>query len=385
MKEVGDKFGAGELILPFVLQSAEVMKKSVAHLEQYLDQRRRRDQGQGRAGDGLRRCARHRQESGQHDPVQQRLHRVRPGQAGAAQHDHRQGRGSRGRRDRSVGAAGLDLQADAAVRAGAAQARPELSDPGRRRGDQSPVWPAHLVRVRRCTPTSRACSTARMPSRVWKRWIGCPIAASRAAFIAAHARRKRSRRMAQPERGRTVLEKVGRVERGKVRVRTCAPMSIFRRHRSGVRKRTRASGWTMCGLAWTSTRCSGCNGARRTPRARNTANWSKQSSCRNLRRFQREAIEQGWLQPAVVYGFFPVQSAGQDLIVYDPADRTTRTDALLLPAPAGARPAVHRRLLRAGRQWTHGRGGLPARDDGTGSDRLHRRTAGQGRLQPLVS
>src|SRR5678816_486550 len=37
MKEVGDKFGAGELILPFVLQSAEVMKKSVKHLEQFLE------------------------------------------------------------------------------------------------------------------------------------------------------------------------------------------------------------------------------------------------------------------------------------------------------------------------------------------------------------
>ncbi|MFP4322100.1 MAG: methionine synthase [Anaerolineales bacterium] len=37
MKEVGDKFGAGELILPFVLQSAEVMKKSVAYLEQFLE------------------------------------------------------------------------------------------------------------------------------------------------------------------------------------------------------------------------------------------------------------------------------------------------------------------------------------------------------------
>src|SRR5438132_11713144 len=37
MKEVGDKFGAGELILPFVLQSAEVMKRAVAHLEKYLD------------------------------------------------------------------------------------------------------------------------------------------------------------------------------------------------------------------------------------------------------------------------------------------------------------------------------------------------------------
>ena len=37
MKEVGDKFGAGELILPFVLQSAEVMKKAVKHLETFLE------------------------------------------------------------------------------------------------------------------------------------------------------------------------------------------------------------------------------------------------------------------------------------------------------------------------------------------------------------
>ena len=37
MKEVGDKFGAGELILPFVLQSAEVMKRAVEHLEQFLE------------------------------------------------------------------------------------------------------------------------------------------------------------------------------------------------------------------------------------------------------------------------------------------------------------------------------------------------------------
>jgi 5-methyltetrahydrofolate--homocysteine methyltransferase len=37
MKEVGDRFGAGELILPFVLQSAEVMKRAVAHVEKFLD------------------------------------------------------------------------------------------------------------------------------------------------------------------------------------------------------------------------------------------------------------------------------------------------------------------------------------------------------------
>lgn len=38
MKEVGDKMASGELILPFVLQSAEVMKRSVAYLEQFLPQ-----------------------------------------------------------------------------------------------------------------------------------------------------------------------------------------------------------------------------------------------------------------------------------------------------------------------------------------------------------
>ncbi len=37
MKDVGDRFGRGELILPFVLQSAEVMKRAVAKLETYFD------------------------------------------------------------------------------------------------------------------------------------------------------------------------------------------------------------------------------------------------------------------------------------------------------------------------------------------------------------
>lgn len=39
MKDVGDRFGAGELILPFVLQSAEVMKRAVSRLEQYLERK----------------------------------------------------------------------------------------------------------------------------------------------------------------------------------------------------------------------------------------------------------------------------------------------------------------------------------------------------------
>jgi 5-methyltetrahydrofolate--homocysteine methyltransferase len=45
MKEVGDKFGAGELILPFVLQSAEVMKRAVARLEEYLEKKEGQTKG----------------------------------------------------------------------------------------------------------------------------------------------------------------------------------------------------------------------------------------------------------------------------------------------------------------------------------------------------
>jgi 5-methyltetrahydrofolate--homocysteine methyltransferase len=39
MKDVGDKFGSGELILPFVLQSAEVMKIAVGYLENFLERK----------------------------------------------------------------------------------------------------------------------------------------------------------------------------------------------------------------------------------------------------------------------------------------------------------------------------------------------------------
>ena len=37
MKTVGDLFGSGQMQLPFVLQSAEVMKAAVAYLEQFMD------------------------------------------------------------------------------------------------------------------------------------------------------------------------------------------------------------------------------------------------------------------------------------------------------------------------------------------------------------
>ena len=38
-----------------------------------------------------------------------------------------------------------------------------------------------------------------------------------------------------------------------------------------------------------------------------------------LRDLENEVIEEGWLEPKVVYGYFPCQSEGNDVIVYDPA------------------------------------------------------------------
>ncbi len=45
MKTVGDLFGSGQMQLPFVLQSAEVMKTAVAHLEPHMDKADSTDKG----------------------------------------------------------------------------------------------------------------------------------------------------------------------------------------------------------------------------------------------------------------------------------------------------------------------------------------------------
>ena len=98
-------------------------------------------QGQGRDRDRVRRRPRHRQVAGQHDPHQQRLHRRRPRQAGPDRHDHRRRGRARGRRDRALGAARLDLEADARLHPGAAPARARVPGADRRRGDQPRLRP----------------------------------------------------------------------------------------------------------------------------------------------------------------------------------------------------------------------------------------------------
>ncbi len=127
-------------------------------------------EGHGRARDRVRRRARHRQVARQHDPHEQRLHGRGPRQAGPDPDDPRRRRRARRDRDRPLGAARLDLQADARVRPGAARQGPSLPGPDRRRRDQPRVQLPRAVSRAARTPrrcTSPASSTARTPSRAW--------------------------------------------------------------------------------------------------------------------------------------------------------------------------------------------------------------------------
>ncbi|MGA2992599.1 MAG: methionine synthase, partial [Candidatus Korobacteraceae bacterium] len=61
-----------------------------------------------------------------------------------------------------------------------------------------------------------------------------------------------------------------------------------------------------------------------------------------LRRLEEEVIEAGWLAPALVYGYFPCQGEGNDLIVYDWQEGLRAGGAM----PAGARELVRFTLPR---------------------------------------
>ena len=170
MKEVGDKFGAGELILPFVLQSAEVMKRAVAQLEKYLEKLEGytkgtvvlatvfgdvHDIGKSLVNTILTNNGYTVVDLGKQVPIQTILDAAKEHKATA------------------IGLSALlvsHLQADAARRPGAAPAGARLPRAARRRRDQPQVRAARAVPGRqgvRDVSTTRASSTARTRSRAW--------------------------------------------------------------------------------------------------------------------------------------------------------------------------------------------------------------------------
>ena len=173
MKEVGDKFGAGELILPFVLQSAEVMKRAVAQLENYLDRIEGHTKGKVVIATVF---------GDVHDIGKSLVNTILTnngytvidlGKQVPGGHDHQRRGGERGRRDRPVGPARVHLQADADLRAGAARARARVPGADRRRGHQPRLRPPHPLPegqgVRRGLRARRLLLQGRL-RRAWPRW-----------------------------------------------------------------------------------------------------------------------------------------------------------------------------------------------------------------------
>ena len=173
MKEVGDKFGAGELILPFVLQSAEVMKRAVAQLENYLDRIEGHTKGKVVIATVF---------GDVHDIGKSLVNTILTnngytvidlGKQVPGGHDHQRRGGERGRRHRPLRPAGVHLEADADLRSGAAPARARVPGAGGRRRDQPRLRPADPLPARARSPTrstSPASSTARTPSRASTPW-----------------------------------------------------------------------------------------------------------------------------------------------------------------------------------------------------------------------
>src|SRR6202022_891997 len=54
-----------------------------------------------------------------------------------------------------------------------------------------------------------------------------------------------------------------------------------------------------------------------------------------LRRYEAMAEREPFLDPRVVYGYFPAAGSGDDVIVYDPHDRTRELARFSFARPAG--------------------------------------------------
>ena len=205
----------------------------------------------------------------------------------------------------------------------------------RRRRHQPPLRPAHPLHRGRLSRTSRASSTARMPSKVWKRWTNSScLRSARNCWPAfgAEADHEMGRAAAAPPQPRTDDRARSTIEPEPIahplkwgqRVVKDMPLEIVLKHLSLNE---------LYRLSWGAKNAHG-------------AEWEKlrQEFDLRLEEMTRDALREKWLQPQGVYGLFPCQSDGDDLIVYDPPNGqlglARRIDALPLPAPAIRRSPV---------------------------------------------
>ncbi|MDP9316707.1 MAG: methionine synthase [Chloroflexota bacterium] len=315
MKEVGDKFGAGELILPFVLQSAEVMKKAVGHLEQYLDKQAGATKGKVVLATVY----------GDVHDIGKNLVNTILSNNGYTVYDL----GKQVPLNTIIEKA-IEVNADAiglsALLVSTSKQMPLCVQELQRRGLKFPVivggaainrqYGQRILFVEGKPYESGVfyCKDAFEGLETVDKLVDPKTHDSFVDEIIHSAYKG----LEEPERGRTVLEKLGKgphdgIVRSHVRADIAIPTPPFWGAKTTTRIRL-DDVWqhmdlnTLFRLQWGAKNAKGDDYKR----------LLETEFMPRLRDLQRDAKEQGWLQPAVAYGYFPVQSAGNDLIVYEP-------------------------------------------------------------------
>ncbi len=316
MKEVGDKFGAGELILPFVLQSAEVMKKAVSHVEQFLEKKEGTSKGRvvlatvyGDVHDIGKNLVKTILSNNGYEVVD--LGKQVPAE--------------------TIISKAVEVEADAiglsALLVNTSKQMPLIINELARRGievpgaggrcrHQPPLWLAHPVHRRRRTLRTRCVLLQRRLRRPGGdgRPVGSgPAGANRGT--PAPGGRTRIRPASQPPAPNPGVALFRHATGGVhppptilgARVVRQMPLEIIFKH---LFKNE------LFRLSWGAKNAHG-------------EEWKKLQAEfeARLERMQRQARREGWLQPRAVYGYWPAQADGDDLIVYDPATLRPRTAA----------------------------------------------------------
>ena len=307
MKEVGDKFGAGELILPFVLQSAEVMKKTVTHLDNYLEKLEGVSKGKVVLATVY----------GDVHDIGKNLVKTILANNGFEVHDL----GKQVPAEEIISKA-VEINADAiglsALLVSTSKQMPLIVNELQRRGHVIPVLIGGAAINRRFgwrilytedeakyEPGVFYCSDAFEGLEVMEQLVDD---AKRPALIEELTAKaeieagrgpKTARKTSKTEKTVPPAEFIPTPPQWGPRVVADMPLEIIFEHLS-INELYR--------LSW------GAKNARGEEWEQLQADFDKR-----LAKMKRDALKTGWLKPQGVYGYWPAQSDGDDLIIYDPA------------------------------------------------------------------
>lgn len=307
MKEVGDKFGAGELILPFVLQSAEVMKKAVAHLEQFLE----RKEGTSKGVVVLATVY------GDVHDIGKNLVKTILANNGYTVHDL----GKQVPAEAIISKA-LEVNADAiglsALLVNTSKQMPFIINELHRRGLKFPVLTGGAAINRRFgwrilfTEDGQVYEPGVFYCKDAFEGLGVMD-----ALVEPQARQALLARLHQ-EAGREMGRETGTRKSGRAAARSkVVPQPISPLPYSLGPRTVRSMPLELVfqclfknelfRLSWGAKNAHG-------------EEWQRLETDfeARLEKMQRQALQEGWLQPQGVYGYWPCQSAGDDLILYDP-------------------------------------------------------------------